>query len=505
MSFASVWIIQFIGGRPGHNHGLQPPSKVLHRNKHTNHKEVMSMDTGMDIQRGASTTASPLVRDLLQRDTKIVEPAILRTGSALPDSKPVPARRYTDPAYAELEHEHIWSKSWQVVGREEDLPEIGDRKPYVAGRLSYIIIRSGADEFKALANSCLHRGNQLCAAASSGEQIRCAFHGWTWNLDGSLAHVPSRWDFPNVADEAFRLPEAKLARWGGFLFINPDPDAAPLEQSLGVITTDFRDQDARDRFTIVHARKKVRANWKVVLEAFLEAYHVIETHSDSMGFTGDASTQYDIFDNGISHVSRLITPLGVPSPHLNDTVSARQAGEYAAFAFGMAMPGVALPTITSDATARSEVAAWRRATLGAAFGHDFSDASDSYMLDSIQYYMFPNFCPWLGEGLPLSYQFTPGATPDESVMEIRFTAPLPASGQRPPPAEMIELDFDTKLSSVPQFGVLAHVFDQDFSNLPTIQAGLRTAWAHNGVCTLGRYQESRIQHLHDVLESIIGC
>jgi hypothetical protein len=49
------------------------------------------------------------------------------------------------------------------------------------------------------------------------------------------------------------------------------------------------------------------------------------------------------------------------------------------------------------------------------------------------------------------------------------------------------------------------VFDQDFSNLPTIQAGLRTAWARDGVCTLGRYQESRIRHLHDVLERVIGC
>ncbi len=462
------------------------------------------MDTGMDIQRGASTKASPPVREILQRDTQEVESAILRVGGSLPAPKPIPARRYTDPAYAQLEHDHVWSKSWQVVGREEDLPEIGDRKPYVAGRLSYIIIRSGADEFRALANSCLHRGNQLCAAATSGDKIRCSFHGWTWNVDGSLDHVPSRWDFPSVTDAAFRLPEARLARWGGFLFINPDPDAAPLEQSLGVLAKDFRAQDARDRFTLVHVRKKVRANWKVVLEAFLEAYHVIETHSDSMGFTGDASTQYDIFDTGTSHVSRLITPLGVPSPHLGDTVSARQAGEYAAFAFGMAMPGVPLPTITSDASARSEVAAWRRATLGAAFGHDFSSASDSYMLDSIQYYMFPNFCPWLGEGLPLSYQFTPGDTPDWSVMEIRATAPLPDTGQRPPAAEMIELDFDAPLSSAPQFGVLAHVFDQDFGNLPTIQEGLRAAWAWDGVCTPGRYQESRISHLHGVLESLIG-
>jgi phenylpropionate dioxygenase-like ring-hydroxylating dioxygenase large terminal subunit len=462
------------------------------------------MDSGIDIQRGASTSVSPPVSDLLRHDSRPVEPAILRIGGALPPPGPVPASSYTDPAYAKLEHEHVWSKCWQVVGREEDLPEIGDRKPYTCGPMSYIIIRSGADEFRALRNSCLHRGNQLCSAATTGESIRCSFHAWEWNVDGSLRNVPSRWDFPDVSDAAYRLPEARLARWGGFLFINPDPNAAPLEASLGVLATDFRAQDAADRFTLLHVRKKLRANWKVVLEAFLEAYHVIETHSDSMGFTGDANTQYDIYDDGSAHVSRLITPLAVPSPHLGETIGAREAGQQAVFAFGMAMPGVPQPTITSGLTARAEVAEWRRATLGAAFGHDFSQASDSYMLDAIQYYMFPNFGPWLGEGLPVTYQFTPGADPNESVMEIRLTAPLPDTGQRPPAAEMIELDYDTPISSVPAFGVLARVFDQDFSNLPTVQLGLRTAWANDANCVLGRYQECRIRHLHDVLEAKIG-
>jgi hypothetical protein len=251
-------------------------------------------------------------------------------------------------------------------------------------------------------------------------------------------------------------------------------------------------------------RKKLRANWKVVLEAFLEAYHVVETHSDSLGFTGDANTQYDIYDDGHAHISRSITPLGVPSPHLGETVGSQEAGQNAVIALGMAMPGVPQPTITSGANARAEVAEWRRATLGAAFGHDFSQASDSYMIDAIQYYMFPNFGPWLGEGLPVTYQFTPCIDPNESIMEIRLTAPLPDSGQRPPAAEMVELDYDTPISSVPAFGVLARVFDQDFSNLPTVQQGIRTAWASGAQCTLGRYQECRIRHLHDVLEAMIG-
>ena len=461
------------------------------------------LDVG-DVQEGFGTTASPLYHELLKRDTKTVEPALLSKGSYRSPAKPIPAWRYFDAEFAKLEMERVWKKSWQVVGRCEDIPNVGDRKPYAAGNLSYIIIRSGPDSYDALENSCTHRGTSLCQRADSGSSIRCPFHAWEWNLDGSLKKVPSEWDFPGVSDATHRLPQARIESWGGFLFINPDPDAAPLRDALGVLTEHYRPEDAEQRFTLIWLRKKVRANWKVTIEAFLESYHVLKTHPQLLPNFGDASTRYDVWEDGKSSVSRSITPAGVPSPHLGDRASPLLAAQALVRDYDMASPEN-MPSFSTDEGARAVVADYRRTALGTAFDSDLSLTSDTYMLDGTQYYMFPNFCPWMGGTPTLAYQFTPlGDDPNESVMEIRLLAPIPRSGARPPCAPMIELDFDTPVSSIPDINALSEILDQDFSNSPRVQQGLRARGCRDEPITLGRYQECRIQHLHETLDRRLG-
>ena len=94
-------------------------------------------------------------------------------------------------------------------------------------------------EIKAYYNACLHRGRQLKDYDGRCTEFRCPFHGFTWALDGALARSPRRWDFPHVDDAEFALPEAKVGTWGGFVFINPDPDAEPLEDFLGDLPEHF--------------------------------------------------------------------------------------------------------------------------------------------------------------------------------------------------------------------------------------------------------------------------
>lgn len=467
-------------------------------------------DVDLPLTKGFSSKASPLVADLLRNDSKTLPPALQAVGNHEPKTRPIPMSRYYDPAFAELEKEHLWKKTWQFACREEDIPELGDRIPYDVGDLSFLIIRSGKNEFKAFYNSCLHRGTRLCNGQGGGEHIRCPFHGWEWNTSGSLHKIPSDWDFPHVIakSQEFSLPEAKVSTWGGFIFINPDLEAAPLEPVLGVLPEHFRSWAPENHFTFAHISKRIHANWKLTLEAFLEAYHVIETHSDAMPFTGDATTQYDIWDDGVSHVSRLITPLGVPSPHLGDEASGEAALQGVAMVMAIAAgPGVEPARIDSVELGRSQVAEWRRQTMGTALGRDFSQLSDSELVDTIQYFMFPNFCPWYGEGLPLVYQFLPyGDDPNESVMNIRLLAPVPGGDvPRPPSAQIIELgpedDFST---NVPQIGVLSHIFDQDMLNLPIVQKGVKSASPSHAHSTLGRYQESRIAHFNEVLARVLG-
>lgn len=461
-----------------------------------------------NVTRGVGSKVSPLVSGLLAADTGKVPEGLLQPGNYLPSSKTIPLARYYDPAFAELERERLWKKVWQYACREEDIPEVGDRYRYDVGTLSWMIVRSAPDQIRAFANSCLHRGTRLCDANGWAESIRCPFHAWEWNLDGSLKNIPSRWDFPQVQSDGYRLPEAKVATWGGFVFINPDPQAGALEPALGVMPAHFKSWQPENRFTAFHLRKLVRANWKTTMEAFLESYHVVETHPESLGFTGDASTQYDIWDDGQGHISRLFTPSAVPSPHLGDDASIEQAANMAFQAFALAMPGVPVPKFdpASPLPARAQVAQWRRQMMGAGLNRDFSDYCDAAMIDSIEYHMFPNFCPWYGDGLPLVYQFLPyGDNPNESVMSVRLTAPVPGGGApRPPSAPIRHLGFDEPFNTAPEIGLLSMIFDQDMSNLPKVQAGMKAAGAGREFVTLGRYQEQRILHFHEVLEKKLG-
>ena len=458
------------------------------------------------IQKGVSTAVSPLYSDLLETDTRAPHPAFAATGEFLVDAGPVPRSRYFDRAFAKLELEQLWLKTWQVVGREEDIPEIGDRFVYNVGPKSFIIIRSAEGTFKALYNSCLHRGTQLCAGTGAGLKIRCPFHGWTWNADGSINNLPGRWDFPHVSDEAFRLPEAKCETWGGNIFINPDPAAGPLSRALGVLTEHFKDYDFENRWTAVHVRKKVRGNWKLAAEAFLEGWHLSETHNQAQSWNGDSSSQYDIWEDEYSQISRSITPSAVPSPELGDQASVR--GAVVDLITAVTPPGMPLPDFENVETLdRAYGAEYRRNLLTAMTGRDFSAASDTEMLDAVQYFMFPNFFPWLGEGAPLWYQFTPhGDNPGESVMEVRFLLPLPANGERPPKSPVVELGFDEGYRERQAgFGLFDEVFDQDMTNVPMIQKGCESGSADSKFVYFGTYQECRLKALHARLARLLGA
>lgn len=461
-----------------------------------------------ELVEGYSSKESPLFKDLLADDAGPLSAAIQARGDYRPAIDTIPFSTYTDRGYAALELEHVWRKTWQFVCREEDIPEVGDRLPYDVGPLSFIIIRTGAEEFKAFFNACLHRGTRLCNASEGGDEIKCPFHGWRWQVDGQLKRIPSKWDFPQV-DESYTLPEINIARWGGCLFVNPDPDAGPLEDALGVLPQHFAHFDLANRFTLVRTAKKIRANWKTVWAAFLEAYHVEETHFDAMHFTGDVNTQYDAFKTGGTVISRLITPSAVPSPLLQDKVTAREAAVTAVQSFAAAFgPDVPVPLPDHEAMedfGRREVAAWRRESMQAMMGSDLNHLCDAEMLDSIQYAMFPNFGPWLGEGLPLMYQFLPlGDNPDESLFTVRLLAPIPDGTPRPPCPPLTTLDFDELFESLPEWGRIAHVFDQDMGNLPNIQRGMHAAAAARSQLTLGRYQEQRVALMHEFVERCIA-
>lgn len=461
-----------------------------------------------EMIKGFATKESPLAADVLAMDSGQVPQCLIDEGNYLPKTTEVPLKTYYDRDYAALELEHVWKKSWQYACREEDIPDVGDRYVYDVGPLSFIIVRSSENEFKAFYNACLHRGTRLCEEDSGGKDIRCPFHGWRWHLDGSLKDIPHRWDFPQTG-EHLSLPEISIGSWGGNILVNPDPDCGPLSDALGVLPDHFKDFDLGQRFTIARTTKKLKANWKTAWAAFLEAYHLTEIHSDYIDIYADVATKYDIFDSGKAKISRSLTNAAVASPNLGDKVTARDAAiqtlKFYEIALGDAAAGTMPDYENMPDFGRKDVAAWRREIMHSMMGVDVSNRCDSEILDGIQYAMFPNWGPWLGEGLPIMYQFLPyGDDPNESIFVIRMMAPLPEGAPRPPAAEMTYLDFDEYFNSLPEWQPFGTVLDQDMYILPRIQAGLRAAAGDNPVTHLGRYQEQRVALLHEFVEEKIA-
>ena len=434
-------------------------------------------------------------QDLLDTDTRPV-PDVLRLVS-VPDlgDHDIPKERYLSREFHELEKERLWSRVWQVACREEDIPNVGDVEVYDICDRSYLVVRVAAGTIKAYPNACLHRGRQLKDGPSPGcSELRCSFHGYAWELDGRLKQVPCEWDFPQVSAATHSLPEVAVGTWGGFVFINPDPSAAPLESFLGDLPAQFERWPLEDRFKEVHVAKVIRCNWKIAQEAFMEAFHVVATHPQLLPGIGDANSQYDAWDT----YSRAITPNGTPSPHLSWEPTEQERFN-AMIDQRLDEPLVA--SVPDGMTARQLSAEGGRRSLRPSLGDRVDELSDAELVDSFFYTLFPNLHPW-GAYNRITYRFRPnGDDHESSIMECMFLSPFPP-GERPPAAKVHRLGPDDDWTDAPELGLLARVFHQDTFNLPKVQLGLRNL-RKDGV-TMGVYQELKIRHFHRLLEQQLG-
>lgn len=315
--------------------------------------------------------------------------------------------------------------------------------------------------------------------------------------------MPGQEDFPSVSAKHHSLNEVRVGRWGGNVFINPDADAIPFEKALGPLPRLFADHPLEDRYTVAHFRKTVRCNWKLTQEAFMEGYHVLETHWDGMPFFGSAYTQYDNWDDGDSHVNRLATPSVVPDYWVKESVTPEESATQFCHAMGLPLPPPGL--ITTFTEGRAYCATQRRRAIEAASGHDLSEKPHSYFLEMTKCFLFPNHHPWWGEALAWWYRFLPvGRDPGMSTMEVRVTGRIPKGEKPPAPPLMLELGPDERTDECEALGVIGHILHQDMANLVEIQKGMKAAPREKAFLTLARYQESNIQHFHNVYRKALG-
>jgi phenylpropionate dioxygenase-like ring-hydroxylating dioxygenase large terminal subunit len=427
-------------------------------------------------------------QQLLDTDTHPVPDVLRRRNPIEGPSSEIPIERYISRRFFELEVEKLWKRVWQMACREEDIPDVGDNLVYDIAGMSFIVVRTGPDEFKAFYNACLHRGRLLRETGSlRAAEFRCPFHGFAWNIDGALKHVPCQWDFPQIKPSQWRLPEAKVGRWGGFVFINSDLNAEPLAEFLGgELTNQFRRWPLERRYKQAHVAKILRCNWKVAQEAFMEAFHVVATHPQLLAGIGDANSQYDVWGN----FSRAITANGTPSPHLSWAPTEQEIFDAMV---DRRLDEPPLAEIGGGLSARTVAAAGAREALRPALGAEVDALSDAELVDSFYYTVFPNFHPW-GAYNRIVYRFRPhGTEVDESIMECMYLAPYRKS-EKPPAAPIHWLGADDDWCEAPELGFLARVFNQDTFNLAKVQLGLKAA--KKKTVTLADYQETKIRHFH---------
>jgi nitrite reductase/ring-hydroxylating ferredoxin subunit len=456
------------------------------------------------------------------RAGKTYQQVIREDGDDIPDfmrpswqdlgDEDIPIDRYTSKEFHDLEVEHVWRKAWQMVCREEEIPEPGDHIVYEIVDDSFIITRTDSGDIKALQNACLHRGRRLRTVEGKVPEFRCAFHGWTWDLGGDIKRLPcSDWDFKHVEKEKFALPEAKVATWGGFVFINMDPDCEPLEQFLDPIPDHFKHVGYEARWKSAHVAQVVSCNWKVALEAFIEAYHLPATHPQTAPSIQDYMSQVDLFGK---NVNRVLSARGVSSSTLGDLeeeeiyeeyLEARTFYEQRLGVSSRDVPREVLEGLPEGMTARQRIVQTIRKELAPRLGLELDDTPAYQLMDAIQYFVFPNFFPWDSGMTNIYYRFRPnGSDPDSCILEIFYLSPLPEGVERPKPAKIHWLERDGDWLEAPELGSLGAIVNQDRINMPQIQRGLKALKRTKSGITISSYQESRIRHFHARLTDYIN-
>jgi len=415
-------------------------------------------------------------------------------------SEPLSTDRYTSPAFFQREIDKMWPHVWQFAARDEEMPNPGDVVLYENAGRSYLVTRQEDGSVKAFHNVCLHRGRKL-RTANGGKvgEFRCTYHSWSWNTNGSLKNIPSRWDFTHLDGQDMKLPEAEVGRWGGFIFIREEPGGPSLEEYLGPLPDHFKRWKPEQRVTTAWAAKIVPANWKAAAEAFMEAYHVIATHPQIMPFTGDANSKYNLYGD---NVNLAITPFGVTSPHLSDTDLAQQEVMDAFLKFnGRVVPKDTSIEVPEGESARKAMGDFNRKRFGEMAGMDLDHASDAEVQDALTYNVFPNMSPWGGFSPSVLYRWRPWPDQDHTLMEVRILTPVPEGQPMPAAVPMHMLQEDETWASA--LGVLGSIVDQDMGNLPYVQEGMKVS--KNKLLHLANYQEIRIRHFHQTLDKYLNA
>lgn len=213
-------------------------------------------------------------------------------GGRLVAAAPPPAWAYADPATLAAEHEAVWRSSWVIAGFSAD---VAAPKTYLTADVAgvpIVVTRDRGGVLRAMANVCRHRGMVLVDGCGPAMALTCPNHAWTYGLDGRLKAAPRSSVGEDFDPSTIRLPEYAVAEWGPVVLVNLDPAAEPPLAELARMDATLADAgldlgSMRQSGGVVDWT--IAANWKIVVENYLECYHCSWVHRDF-------STVFDVVD-----------------------------------------------------------------------------------------------------------------------------------------------------------------------------------------------------------------
>jgi len=190
----------------------------------------------------------------------------------------LPADVYLDPALLEREKQSLFGRTWQIVGRRDQVGNPGD---YFTAELTgepLLIVRGNDGVLRGFYNVCRHRAGPPAEGCGSRKVFRCGYHGWTYSLDGRLLNAPEMDGTANFDHSQFGLQPVPIGEWGAWVFVNLDAKAEALAPSLH----ELPEQAAKyqlENLKLADRREYVMdCNWKVYIDNYLEGYHLPSVH-----------------------------------------------------------------------------------------------------------------------------------------------------------------------------------------------------------------------------------
>jgi len=370
--------------------------------------------------------------------------------------------RYYDPDFYRMEADLLWPRVWQMACRLEEIPRPDDFVEYQILDQSVVVVRTDDLGVQAFQNTCRHRGVRIVEGRGRCESgFTCPFHGWCYGRDGKNTAVTQRRTFAdhNLQPDDLDLVPVRCEVWGGCAWINLDDDAPPLRRCIEPFATTL------DAWHVGSMRAewwhacRLPVNWKLAQEAFMEQYHVIETHPQLV-IPGRVPPR-----NGGAFDPRVFVDAEI---HYLRTMSEGMAGMVHANDVRVAegLRDIELPTDPKEA-----MATWNRALNEAVVdwhrgrGSDIPDLNrlEAQGLNEPMGYCFPHYFVLPMYSSASAYRFRP-LGPEETLMEIWSLTRFPDGSEpvTPTPPEPWECD-DPRWPPIPA---------QDFSNLPRQQRGL---------------------------------